>query len=1563
MKMARWPRLLSLVLGVVWGVGVADGFAQTNRTNKVLIYPNATDSIRDLKARGVTNVRDYGSYWLAEATDTQVAALQARLGDRLTKANYLNVIELQTKALDTTTTPAVEPTVVSGRQFYLVQFAGPILPAWVEELKRAGANIVSYIPNNAYLVRLDSAAAAKIRLQLAPRGPIQWIGDYQPGYKISQSLQNAAGEMAVRIAVLKGDAASLSQIRALALAEIKPAQQLRQETILYLRVNAVAIPALAARSDVLRIEPVPQYRRLDEKASLITATFTNVVPGHAPTPGDDYINWLLGLGFSAEGEDYPIVDVADSGLDKAHPILGSLYPIHPDFYEIPVPTVQFMIQSTVDELAAQSLNRTARVAYRFTGDDTDGHGTLVASVVAGAGDSVSEALDVYTRNQSEVCTSNLIYCGFNPVTGDIVCLTNQPLPGVDPVVEVSCTNTCEVLVNDPAGPIDVEKTDDDGFRYGTGINPFGRVGASFGGAEPGFLGPELAIGNAYIGRARISNNSWGQAPVVIGLNDGVYDLDAMMYDSLVRDAIQLGQTNNIVNPGLTNNIPGPAPLNQEMIIVFAGGNANGASAGGGFADVLVTPPATAKNIIAVGATENVRPDDGCLPFESDQDESLDISYFSSFGPTRDGRFRPDIVAPGASIYAAKSQATYVPVTSFGPDPLAPEDPCGGNAVEVDLYSDLYECVSGTSFAAPAVAGASQLLWWWFRNELGMLPPSPAATKAYLMNSARYLPSQNPLFPGALDTLPSSAQGMGMLDLERMFDRVSRVVRDQSTPRALDTGLITTNPVPQQTYFTRTGQSYELEGLVASNDRPFRVTLAWTDAPAEPNSFVNLVNNLELEVTIGGKLYKGNVFVGGDSHSAPQAAFDDVNNVESVFLPAGGAVTSGAPYKVVVRAFNIAGDGVPNVGPDLDQDFALVVYNSQTNEPPSDAPNLTTNDVCQTAWDISSFPAVITNTINKTDYNNNHPSPSAARGGVEAFFKIETPTPGTTFSITTAGSAFSPVLSVWRVQTVPQTVFISGKCGALIEVISTNAAGNGNSALSFTADGSNTYFIVAEPFNNGNGGRLVLNLNASAPLISASPALLDFGEVMAGLVSETKTVTFQNNSSVNVYVADVSVTGDFAVDADACTGSLIPPGGTCTIRVVFAPTTTGPLTGQLIITDDATGSPRIVELSGTGVAPAPLICLSSSAAIVFTNTAVGELSSDSPKTLILTNCGQAVLNVTNVVVTGAGSNDFTVVEDCQSGSPIAVDGTCTFSIQFTPVTNGTRTATLRIFSDDGATPKTVTLQGTGFTRTPVVCLGANSLTFSNTVVGEVSDSLSVTITNCGTTNLVISGVGIVGSHPADFAVVNNTCADLATGQTCQVTLTFNPTEGGNRTATLAITNNASGSPHLVTLSGNALSSQPDGLIGRYNRLRFNRQGKAIGFIGQDILNLDAAGQTLTNRLRRGSRLPMRNYVVLRNTGSTADAFVIQGPGDSNGFQIRYYLGTTTDVEITDEVTNGGFEAGRLAPAALTGDATFMRVDLYATTNAVRGTTNSFLITTTSVADPAKQDAVQATVIAR
>jgi hypothetical protein len=82
-----------------------------------------------------------------------------------------------------------------------------------------------------------------------------------------------------------------------------------------------------------------------------------------------------------------------------------------------------------------------------------------------------------------------------------------------------------------------------------------------------------------------------------------------------------------------------------------------------------------------------------------------------------------------------------------------------------------------------------------------------------------------------------------------------------------------------------------------------------------------------------------------------------------------------------------------------------------------------------------------------------------------------------------------VLSVWRVLVVPQPIFVSGPCGALIEVVSTNSGSS--SALSFTADGSNTYFVVVEPSNDGAGGQMVLNVNATSQ-VALSISNLNFG---------------------------------------------------------------------------------------------------------------------------------------------------------------------------------------------------------------------------------------------------------------------------------------------------------------------------------------------------------------------------------------------------------------------------------------------------------------------------------------
>jgi hypothetical protein len=172
------------------------------------------------------------------------------------------------------------------------------------------------------------------------------------------------------------------------------------------------------------------------------------------------------------------------------------------------------------------------------------------------------------------------------------------------------------------------------------------------------------------------------------------------------------------------------------------------------------------------------------------------------------------------------------------------------------------------------------------------------TKAYLMNSARYVSGS-----GANDNLPSNNQGMGALDLGTAFDGASRILRDEFTADK----------------FTASGQSRTITGVITDPSKPFRVTLAWTDAPGSTTGPA-LDNDLDLTVTIAGKAYKGNVFHGANSIVGGSA--DRRNNVESVFLPVG---TVGG-FIATVTAANINSDGVPGDADPLDQDYALVIYN-------------------------------------------------------------------------------------------------------------------------------------------------------------------------------------------------------------------------------------------------------------------------------------------------------------------------------------------------------------------------------------------------------------------------------------------------------------------------------------------------------------------------------------------------------------------------------------------------------------------------------------------------------------
>ena len=432
--------------------------------------------------------------------------------------------------------------------------------------------------------------------------------------------------------------------------------------------------------------------------------------------------------------------------------------------------------------------------------------------------------------------------------------------------------------------------DSDGFNPGLGVAPFVKIGSSviFDTASYTFPNSPNLQSQAYHDGARISNNSWGEP------TNGLYNIDSQTYDALVRDAQPAGST--FATAG-----------NQQMVIVFGAGNIT--------SDTFIYAPGTAKNVITVGASENVQMYESLFSGtdlsgvdNEAADNANDVAFFSCLGPCADGRMKPDLVAPGTHVSGGAIQAEV-------PGPTGTADECFGllsvYMIQVsggDFFSgswpfwppgqEFYTASSGTSHAAPAVSGAAALLRQHFINH-NLVPPSPAMTKAFLMNSARYLTGV-----GAGDTLWSGSQGMGGVNLSNAFDGVARILRDEFAGDK----------------FTGSGQARTFSGSISDPSKPFRVTVAWTDAPGSTTG--NAYNNdLDLTVTVGGQNYKGNVFSG--ANSTVGGAYDPRNNVESVFLPAG---VSGS-FTVTVTAANINSDGVPNNADPLDQDFALVIYNA------------------------------------------------------------------------------------------------------------------------------------------------------------------------------------------------------------------------------------------------------------------------------------------------------------------------------------------------------------------------------------------------------------------------------------------------------------------------------------------------------------------------------------------------------------------------------------------------------------------------------------------------------------
>ena len=345
-------------------------------------------------------------------------------------------------------------------------------------------------------------------------------------------------------------------------------------------------------------------------------------------------------------------------------------------------------------------------------------------------------------------------------------------------------------------------------------------------------------------------------------------------------------------------------------------------------------------------------------------------------------------------------------------------------------------------------------------------------------------------------------------------------------------------------------------------------------------------------------------------------------------------------------------------------------------------------------------------------------------------------------------------------------------------------------------GRNATLTIA---HSAPGSPKVISLSGSgvtpAKTLAVTPTTLVFNPQVTGTTSAQQTITVTNVGNFTVTFTNVTVTTNYAL-SNGCVGQLAP-GNPCTIGITFTPTKTGTITGTVTITDDATGSPQKVALSGTGISTSQEISLSQTSMFFDAQT----VSTPSPaQSLYYSNHGNTAVTISSVTITGT---EFVQNHGCDSAQ-VFPGGFCTIRITFTPSAAGTRTATLAIIDNapGGSSPgRQVSLSGIGITSAvPEVTLTPASLTFASQAAGTTSAAQNINLSNTGTTTLTISSIAVTGTNSGDFSQTNNCSSKLAAGFSCNIAVTFSPLAVGSRSAAITITDNASGGPQSVTLSG-------------------------------------------------------------------------------------------------------------------------------------------------------------------
>ena len=685
------------------------------------------------------------------------------------------------------------------RGYYLVQFQGPVLDSWKADVTALGAELLEYVPDFAFKVRMTSEQAT--RVEQAPS--VAWVGLFHPGYKLRPDLVRN-GRHAYSVRVERGaDAAAAAAAIAATGAQVL----FRNGSTIGVAAAGHQLDAIAHVLDVAAVENFVLRKKHNEYGGgvILSAQLAN---GNG-YDGSTQTIAIADTGFRGGIPDDAYTDLPPSRIAAIFNWPGS---------------TNGCFTSIVDDGAA---------------DVDTGHGSHTVISALGSGGPGGEGRGTAPAGRL------VLQAVENWATTSVLC---QVLYGAYPgYYLVGIPNDIRAL-----------------FQQG------------------------------YDAGARVHSDSWGADAA------GAYTTDSASVDDFVWN-------------------------HRDMTITFSAGNAGvDADADSAVDFGSIAAPATAKNVISVGASENDRASHwecdqslvytNCAaqggqnniftygstwpsrypanPLKDDPSagSAEQMAAFSSRGPADDGRIKPDVVAPGTWVlsgYSNEFRQQYDP----SPNPQDGLYQYDGWGYPLNQY---YKYLGGTSMSNPLVAGGAAVVRDYYLKTADH-DASAALVKATLVNSAVDLADEDN--DGVNDNaypIPNNHEGWGRVNLANATDGGSQFI-DEPTGLSTSTSAVYAFPV-------------------SVDGSPLKISLAWSDFPSTPSASKNLVNDLDLTVTApdGVTTYHGNVFAGGWSQVGGDA--DRTNNLENVYV----ASASAGAWTVEVAGYNV---------PEGPQPFALVVRGS------------------------------------------------------------------------------------------------------------------------------------------------------------------------------------------------------------------------------------------------------------------------------------------------------------------------------------------------------------------------------------------------------------------------------------------------------------------------------------------------------------------------------------------------------------------------------------------------------------------------------------------------------------